>query len=357
MAPSRIPFLDWMKCLGMAAIVFWHVSPYGILLVPPIYPKQLGVAFFLFATGFSLAREIRPTAEVLFRRAFDVYLLGLACALLLSAVHFATIGDLNESNYLPFLLGVNVFMTNGFPANPTTWYIGTYIHFLLVWALFLRRARIQPWMLAVCALAEIAIRAWLTETFGLFVAYMALPNWATVFLMGCYHGQNNREIPLRSGPIPWAAGLILALAVWAVVARPWVTAYSFPLMSVRVGSRAASLVVASSAVSLVYLGLTWMTFQLTRRLGRSAVVEFLARNTLLVFLTHMPLYYFLNPLLKSWTNHTPLRVLLLFLACFPALAAASELTLRLVRPRVLRDRLWSWMHRPGPAEKPAVEVP
>src|SRR3954454_22974175 len=50
------PFVDWMKALGMTVIVYGHVTR-AVPLTAPIYPKQLGVAFFLFASGFTLARE------------------------------------------------------------------------------------------------------------------------------------------------------------------------------------------------------------------------------------------------------------------------------------------------------------
>ena len=52
-------------------------------LTPPFNPKQLGVAFFLFVTGYSLAREQRPWSEVLPRRLFEVYLYGISFALLI----------------------------------------------------------------------------------------------------------------------------------------------------------------------------------------------------------------------------------------------------------------------------------
>ena len=40
----------------MTVIVYGHVSR-AVAVTAPIYPKQLGVAFFLFASGFTLARE------------------------------------------------------------------------------------------------------------------------------------------------------------------------------------------------------------------------------------------------------------------------------------------------------------
>ena len=50
---------------GIAIIVYGHVAGSTInSLTPPIQPKQLGVASFLFVLGYTLAREVRPALEV-----------------------------------------------------------------------------------------------------------------------------------------------------------------------------------------------------------------------------------------------------------------------------------------------------
>src|SRR5262249_50421656 len=89
------PFIDWLKCLGMALIVYGHVAAWAPLAtLPPINSKQLGVAFFLFSIGYSLTIETRDRWRVVFNRLFDVYLFGLALALLLSVSTYMTIGRL-----------------------------------------------------------------------------------------------------------------------------------------------------------------------------------------------------------------------------------------------------------------------
>ena len=189
MARSSRDFIDWMKAIGMTLIVVGHVAGSFVNdLTPPIYPKQLGVAFFLFAMGFSLARDSRPRWRVVGNRLFEVYLFGLAAAVGLTAIGYMTSGAVYASNYLPFFAGANVVFDN-FPVNPTTWYIGTYLHFLLLWALVFRRVSITPLLLAGSIVFEIAARAMLVGTFGGFVGYMMVPNWITVFLAGMWYGQ------------------------------------------------------------------------------------------------------------------------------------------------------------------------
>ena len=209
----RIHFIDWMKTLGMFLIVFGHVAGDSIAhLTPPIYAKQLGVAFFIFTIGWGLARESRNRFQVVYNRLFPVFLLGLGFAMVMSAVVFVTQGGLNKSNYLPFFLGINVLLDN-FPANPTTWYIGTYIHVLLLWALVLHKVRVRLWMVGVAAVGEIIFRATMLDTGALFRTYMMLPNWVTVFLLGMYMRDRAQEAKHSTLPV-YVLGLMILLIAW-----------------------------------------------------------------------------------------------------------------------------------------------
>ena len=80
-AKQYLAFIDWMKCTGMFLIVMGHVAgrPTNYLL-PPVYPKQLGVAFFIFVMGYSLARETKAVRRVIFDRLLRIYLFGRACS-------------------------------------------------------------------------------------------------------------------------------------------------------------------------------------------------------------------------------------------------------------------------------------
>jgi peptidoglycan/LPS O-acetylase OafA/YrhL len=340
MTTERLPFIDWMKCLGMALIVLGHVGAGWVIhLTPPFNPKQLGVAFFLFATGYSLARERRPSSEVLSRRLFEVYLYGISFALIMSAIEYVRSSNLVESNYLPFLFGINVALDN-FPANPTTWYIGTYIHVLVLWALALRYLRPRPWMLIPVALAEIVIRGYLMERVGLFTAYMLVTNWMTVFLLGLIYGHRAPE----GRPRP--TGLVLPLTLvgllvfaWPRIAWPSLDPKpSFPFMRFTTGSPLGDPGATSVAVTLLYASYTWSIYEITRRLRDWVPVRFFARNTLFIFIAHMPVYWALQPRLASRIDRD-WAIVVLFLVCFVGLALVSEAIHRLLRPNLLRDRV------------------
>ena len=163
---ARLPFIDFFKSIGMTVIVYGHVAGWAPLAsFPPIYLKQVGVALFLFAAAYSLAGDARSSREVLFNRLFEVYVFGLALALLLSVGGLMTGGRWQRSNYLPFAGGVNVLL-DYFPANPTTWYIGTYVHFLVLWAILLRRVRIPLSFVPAALGVEVLARALLPQHAG-----------------------------------------------------------------------------------------------------------------------------------------------------------------------------------------------
>ena len=142
MRADYVPSIDWLKAIGITLIVFGHLAHGAVAgLVPPIYPKQFGVAMFLYASAYGLARERRASWRAVANRLFEMFLFGVAIAVLLSGLGYLLEGDIRESNYLPFVGGVNVVL-DYFPANPTTWFIGMYLQILVLWALVMRQVRI-----------------------------------------------------------------------------------------------------------------------------------------------------------------------------------------------------------------------
>jgi Acyltransferase family len=332
------PFVDWMKAIGLILIVYGHLAHASVLWVaPPIYLKQFGVTFFLFATGFTLVRETRPTWRVVYQRLFEVCLWGLACALTLSAIGAGTGSGLQLSNYLPLALGANV-LVNAFPANPTTWYIGTYIQLLLLWALVLRRITVTPGVVVGVLAVEIPVRALLLTVAGPYVAYMALSNWITVLLIGMLCGRRHEA---RQSPDPrFAIALTACIAVWAAIMHRVAPVPTFPLMSFPLSADANALVVSIS-VSAVYLTVTWLAYESLNGVAANRVVSLVARNSVIVFVAHMPLYYATGPWVDNVAPSYWTRVALRMVLCLVALTFVSEGIHRLVAVRRFRDRIAS----------------
>jgi hypothetical protein len=357
--PKEFPFIEWMKALGMSVIVYGHVA-HGTTepLTPPIYLKQFGVAFFLFATGYTLARERRSAVEAVFNRLFQVYLFGVSLALILTMVNMWGGGRGAPSNYLPFAAGLNVVVDN-FPANPTTWYLGTYIHLLVIWAVWLRRVRVRMWMVFAALALEIPIRAYLMGSAGRFVAYMLFTNWAAVFLLGMLRGGEEpvaqpfraanrfRAVPVAQpvrAPGGYAIALVAFLATWASTMQLLPFERTFPLQSLNGWPTVAGLLFVSASVSLLYSGTTSLLFETTRRLRTTpAPVAFIARNSLIIFLIHMPVYYVLTPILGAWTTSYWTKVAIQLLVCLPGLGLVSEAIVAIVRPGSLRGPVFEWI--------------
>lgn len=336
---ARYDFLDWLKAIGITFVVYGHVAhATTVPLTPPIYLKQFGVICFLFATTFMLARDTRPTAAVVFARLFPIFLFGLSTAAVLSLCGALAGTSLLPSNYLPFTLGANVAF-NHFPANPSTWYLGTYIHLMLLWAIFRASLQVRLWMVFVALLIEVPVRAALVTVAGPYVAYMALTNWLAVCVYGLWCGStfDMHTATRRLTPaMPAACAMMIAVALSA---RVFAFDATFPFMSMPGWSAWASATAVSSMASALYLAAGVTLFELTRRIHTTPrLVAFLARNSLLVFLVHMPVYFALRPVLIDLGFSYEARAFIQFLVCLPLLALLSEVVLRLVPVKALASR-------------------
>jgi len=322
--PGYVPALDWMKAIGIALIVHGHVAARTAeWLTPPFYPKQVGVALFVFATGFTLARERRSVAQILFNRLFEVMVVALAAAAAMSAVGLVLFHDPAESNYLP-LVGLHVLLGD-LPANPTTWYVGTYLHLLLVWALVFRRRRPSWKVVRLVFALDIGVRAALVVLGGPHRAYMAVFNWLDILLVGSVMGRTDVE---AAPPRWWAAAVVPVAWPVAVGAAGWLP--SFPFMTLtNVGPLTGALVL-SGTVSVGYAAYTWSIWTITRLLPAAAWVRFLSRNTIVVFVAHMPVYYLLEYTLARPVPGFAVRAAIEFVICLVGLAFVSE-----------------WIHRAG----------
>jgi peptidoglycan/LPS O-acetylase OafA/YrhL len=333
MTAPRLAFLDWMKAVGMFLIVVGHVVGGPVNLVtPPIYVKQLGVTLFMFVSGFTLARERRPTWRVVVNRLFEIVLITAVAAVLSTIVSLAGGGRGHLTNYLPLLFGANLLLGD-FPANPTTWYVGTYIHLIVLWALTRQALRPTPALLGLALVAEVLVRAALWSRFGAFPAYMALTNWMTVFLLGIHAGRRGDGVPApRWTAIAAGVAVALPLAAGAV----WTFATTFPFRALPAAGTWSPLV-SSVGISLIYTGATWLGYLGSSTLGQSAVVQFLAAQTVFIFVAHMPAYYGMFRLVGAWPRWE--RAAPLVLVCYFGLALLGAMVYRWFRPLEWREAL------------------
>ena len=95
----------------------------------------------------------------------------------------------------------------------------------------------------------------------------------------------------------------------------------------------------SIAVTFLYSAITLMTVATVSSLKAPESVRCVARNTVIVFIGHMPIYFALQPILKEYTSSYWLVVAMQMVPCYFGLLWVSERIRGVVQPVALRDRL------------------
>jgi fucose 4-O-acetylase-like acetyltransferase len=335
---DRQNFIDWMKAVGMFLIVFGHVTnPFTEYF--PVNPKQLGVAFFVFVLGWSLANENRSRLRVIYNRIFSVYFWGLILAVVISTIVFFTKNDLNLSNYMPFFLGINVFV-NYFPANPTTWYIGTYLHLILLWAFYFYRIPVKVWMFVLALAFEILSRALIIRTGNPFIAYMLLTNWISLFLLGMLM-RNKEDDFHRKTIFLFTIILILITVIWYAVLNNLEYQSDFPFFVLLNAQGFNANIFISLCISLFYLIYTVIFFQICRRLPETRLIRLFAENTLIIFIVHFPVIYTLSPVIYSNIPNIFFKKTIMIVIAYFGIFLLSLLLRGLINMNSLRESIWS----------------
>ena len=332
-------FIDLMKAVGMFLIIYGHIvgDPSNLynLLAQPVHTKQIGVAFFVFLTGWGLANNTRPPLRAVFN---PFYFYGILFAVFLSALFFFTKNDTNPTNYMPFILGINVFV-NYFPANPTTWYIGTYLHILLLWYFLFQGKTIGKKHLVVAFVIENTVRSVIMAWHQDYIAYMLLPNWLTVFLLGMYFHQKQQE---RTTPFvfiliaAWIGVFIVSTSVASVIGFDG----EFPFRNMT-SDFALSVPLESLLISATYIVHTLLFFEIARRLPGHAIISFFARATLITVIIHMPLilethkYFY-----KLFASGDVARIVFIFVI-YIGTALIAETVQRSVDIKSVGNRVWN----------------
>lgn len=336
---TRVDFIDWLKAMGMFLIVFGHYfgEPFG-QFTQPIYFKQLGVAFFVFVMGWGLARETRAPWHVVFNRLFPMYFWGLVIALFISAIFMITQGHPAISNYLPFFAGINV-LGNFFPSNPTTWFIGTYLHILLLWVWVLRKVRITLPLLVMTLIAECLIRAFFIDLDRLYTGYMLVTNWVTILMLGMYmHQQQDKKSPLTA--LATLGIWCVFLAAWALLLNPLSLINSFPFNTTNQWSPLINSLFISALVSLTYLSNTFFAVKFYSCIPSNKLVRFFSRNTIIIFIGHMPLYPIAEPIARIFVERGWGKRAIIVFIMFVGLAVVSQMLHKVIKVLSLRNMLF-----------------
>jgi hypothetical protein len=121
---------------------------------------------------------------------------------------------------------------------------------------------------------------------------------------------------------------------------------TFPFMILDIGRPIAAAVVVSAIISTQYAVITRVLVAAVEPFRAPSAVRFIARNTLIIFLAHMPVYYAVAPALRAAGFSRLLTSVLMMIILLPGLALVSEVVKRLVRPVALRERLYALVETP-----------
>ena len=339
-------FIDLMKAVGMFLIIYGHIvgDPANLYnqLTQPIHTKQIGVAFFVFITGWGLANNVRPPLRAVFNRIFPFYLYGISFALFLSVLFFFIKDDTNPSNYMPFVLGVNVFF-NYFPANPTTWYIGTYLHILLFWYFFMQGKPISKRHLVLAFIVENGVRSLFMAWEQDYIAYMLLPNWLTVFLLGMYLHQKQQE---PTSPFvfmlitAWVGVFIFSTSVANVIGFD----DAFPFRNMT-SDFSLSLPLESLLISATYIVHTLLFFEIARRLPGHSIISFFARATLITVIIHIPIIFETAQYFYTLFESKDVARIVFIFVIYIGTAVVSEIIQKFVDIKSIGNKTWNIMER------------
>lgn len=175
-----------------------------------------------------------------------------------------------------------------------------------------------------------------------FIAYMILPNWLTVFLLGGYLW-DKKDTQWQPKAIAIIVLWVLILAIWASPWNVFFNSGTLPFRGLTLADEASSVWFTpaySLLISIVYLVNTWALFELLRRLPKLQWVEFFARNSLITFIIHMPLIYGLMRVVYAQFEHAWMGRLALIMIIFVGCALVSELLQRYINIKYIQEKSW-----------------
>jgi hypothetical protein len=334
-------FIDLMKAVGMFLIIYGHVvgDPLNLYnqVTQPVHTKQIGVAFFVFLTGWGLANDTRDPLRTVYNRIFPFFFYGILFSIFISILFYFLKGDTNPSNYLPYMLGINVFL-NYFPANPTTWYIGTYLHILLFWLFFMKGRPVKLGHIALAFVVENVVRSIFMYYHQDFIAYMLLPNWLTVFLLGMYlHEQRQRAY--SHVVLLLIVGWLLVFAGATYLANSIGFDDEFPFRNIQNGPGYA-FILESLGISVTYIVHTLFFFAIARYLPGASLISFFARATLLTVIFHMPIVFDTSHYFYALFESADVARIYFIFTVFIGLAIVAEFIQKMVNIKAIGEYFW-----------------
>ena len=176
-----------------------------------------------------------------------------------------------------------------------------------------------------------------------YIAYMLLPNWLTVFLLGMYLHKKQQE---PTGPsvfiliIAWMGVFIFSTSVANVIGFD----DTFPFRNMT-SDFSLSIPFESLLISVTYIVHTLFFFEIARRLPGHSVISFFARATLITVIIHIPIIFETAQYFYKLFNSVEVARIVFIFVIFIGTAVISEIISKFVDLKVIGDKVWAILER------------
>ena len=214
---------------------------------------------------------------------------------------------------------------------------------LLFWYFFIQGKDIKKRHILLAFVFENLVRCIFMAWGKDYIAYMLLPNWLTVFLLGMYLHNKQQE-----STTPMVFILVLAWLCFIAISTYLTNSigfdHAFPFRNMN-SDFSMALPLESLLISTVYIINTLFFFEIARRLPGFTIVTFLARATLITVIVHMPIVLETHTYFYSFfDSKLAARIAFIFVIYF-GLAVFSDLLHRFINIKILKRKILAIFHR------------
>jgi len=214
---------------------------------------------------------------------------------------------------------------------------------IFFWYFFIQGKNIGKRHLVLAFIFENIVRcifmAWEKD----FIAYMLLPNWLTIFLLGMYL-HDRRQLKTS----PYIFVLIMAWLITITLQTYFANLigfdHPFPFRNMDINSQ-LTVPVESLLISATYIVHTLFFFEIARRLPGHSVISFFARATLITVIIHIPIIFETHQYFyKLFASEDVARIVFIFVI-YIGTAMVSEIIHKFIDIKVISEKFWLFFTR------------
>jgi hypothetical protein len=135
-------------------------------------------------------------------------------------------------------------------------------------------------------------------------------------------------------------GWAIILFIWASITNLVSLTQSFPFRTLPNWGAVQNGLTISAAISFVYISNTYMAVKFFSLIPANRIVRFFSRNTIIVFIGHMPLYDVAEPIARIFVESGWGKRSIIVFIMYVGLAVVSELLHKILNIDKMKKNLW-----------------